>query len=259
MRLSLIILAVALCGITSPILAKSDWDEGPPANSSKSAKKPLQGSVEENSVAPHYQSGQAQKADEGPLSGSAIDDELRGMVKDGSLKPLSGLTDSNNPLKGKAIKDGQNALQSLDPDADDQELMVEWDRWRNRFLRAVQLGVQEIVNNPEAEDYERPRVDPRTGQILPQYPLGTGTVFSCQIFSSGQIKNLEIIHSSGFPKYDKAVFRAVQQLEGTRVLVFPKNSRRKAVSQAAKIKTATSNDFNYYHFGDVEKVRSGGQ
>lgn len=244
-----------------PALAKSDWDEDTSKNAdqpkaatgSARSSTPLQGSVEENSVMPSsvpptYQSGTARTDQGGKLEGKAIDDELRGLVKDGALQPLSGLTDNTRPLQGLAI---------ADPDASDQQLMVEWDRWRNRFLRAVQLGVQELVNNPDPDEYERPRVDPVTHQITSAYPLGTGTAFSCQITKDGKIKNLSVLESSGFSKYDKAVLRAVQQLEGTRILVFPKDSHRINVSQAARIKTATSSDFNYYHFGDVERVRPG--
>lgn len=283
--------------LSPPGLGKSDWDESPAKETAGSLNtdsdgssntsstgtpnnKPLQGVIEETSVMPtratrnraldkgpelivpsvpgkpNYQSGQAEKDKEEPLTGKAIDDELRGMVRDGSLKPLSGLSDRNSPLKGQTSLNDKG-LREMDPDADDQELMVEWDRWRNRFLRAVQLGVQEMVNNPDPDDYERPRVDPMTGRITSRYPLGTGCAFSCQITNDGQIKNLDILESSGFPKYDKAVWASIKQLEGTRILAFPKSSHRLSVTQAGRIKTATNSDFNYYHFGDVERVRSG--
>ena len=142
---------------------------------------PLQGKIEKT----HSKAGQelrgmeAQSGSTDPLSGRAIDDELRGMVKDGSLKSLApAFGENGEPLKGRAeLAGGKGNL--LDPDEDDQELMVEWDRWHNRFLRAVQLGMQEAMNNPDPEDYERPRVDPVTGNFTSRYPLGTGAAFSC--------------------------------------------------------------------------------
>lgn len=275
----------------APVLA-SDWDETPSseptttaaatpkASESSTPSTRLQGQVEHTSVMPQksgkkhtgslddgpvpvmpdipnkgkYRQGEAQtdQLSDPKLEGKAIDDELRGMVRDGSLKPMDGLRQDNpsRPLQGKARK------QSTDPDEEDQELMVEWDRWRNRFLRAVQLGVQEMVNNPDPEDYERPRVDPQTGRVSTRYPLGTGTAFSCQITRDGRILNLEVIEPSGFSKYDRIVLKAVKQLEGTRLLNFPRASQRNTVSQAARIKTASSADFQYHKFGDVERVRA---
>ncbi len=267
----------------------SDWDEAPAPSQSEhtstssstesSGTTKLQGQVQQTSIAPgkkgqksngvldngpvpvmpdippkkgQYQQGTAQADSTNPkLEGKAIDDELRAMIHDGSLKPMSGLEDNlSRPLKGGAVK------QSTDPDEEDQELMVEWDRWRNRFLRAVQLGVQEIVNNPDPEDYERPKVDPQTGRLSTRYPLGTGTAFSCQITREGRILNLEVIEPSGFSKYDRIVLKAVKQLEATRILNFPRASQRNTVTQAARIKTASSADFQYHKFGDVERVHA---
>lgn len=254
----------------------SDWDEDPateqpkrikrvveagPAPAAEEAEKPsehklqegapLQGVIKKTGTHPELQSGTARSDLPGALSGKAIDDELKGMVKDGSLKHLApALGELSDPLKGRAARDGKE----LDPDEDDQELMVEWDRWRNRFLRAVQLGVQDLLNNPDPEDYERPRVDPVTGNFTSRYPLGTGAAFSCQVTADGQIKNLEIIEPSGFSKYDRALLRSVKALEGTRILAFPKGSHRRVVMQPGRIKTATTNQFQYHRFGDVERV-----
>ena len=272
-----------------PVSAGSDWDETPAAkdppaaspaddassssSSSSPGKTKLQGGVQETAVVPGkgttktggvldggpanvmptggYRKGEAGLDNSKTLEGKTIDDELRSMVQDGSLKPMSGLHDNTaqQPLKGNAAK------QSTDPDEEDSELMVEWDRWRNRFLRAVQLGVQEMVNNPDPEDYERPRYDAQTGRLIGRYPMGTGTAFSCQITSEGRVVNLEVIEPSGFSKYDRVVLKAVKQLEGTRILNFPRASQRKTVTQAARIKTAATADFQYHKFGDVEKVR----
>lgn len=241
---------------TTTTSTDDDSPREPVSGSPKMA--PLQGYIKDggHKQQPGYIPGDAQKDNQqGPLDGKAIDDELRGMIKDGSLQPLQGLTaDPNKPpvLNGMASKSGQ---PGMDPDEDDRELQVEWDRWRNRFLRAVQLGLQESLNNPDPDEYERPRVDPVTGRLMPRFPLGTGAVFSCQITNTGEVKNLDIIESSGFPKYDRALVRAIRQLEGTKILVYPRASRRTTVTQMGRIKTATTSDFQYHHFGDVEKVR----
>lgn len=277
-KLAVLLLTSFLC---VPSVIASDWDEGPAApteekstnTAAASSGTKLQGQVRHDAVEPGkgntksggvldqgpanvmpevgrgYKQGEAQE-DSQMLQGKTIDDELRGMVKDGSLKPLDGLYDKEKPLKGNAAK------ESGDPDEQDQELMVEWDRWRNRFMRAVQLGVQEMVNNPDPEDYERPRYDAQTGRLSTRYPMGTGTAFSCMITKDGRILHLEVIEPSGFTKYDRIVLKAVRQLEGTRLLNFPKMSQRSNVTQAARIKTAQTADFQYHKFGDVERVRS---
>ncbi|MBX9687608.1 MAG: TonB C-terminal domain-containing protein [Candidatus Obscuribacterales bacterium] len=256
----------------------SDWDEESPKGSSNSSsqtdvqsppaaqsggKVPLQGKVEKSGeaalrikrAAQDLKDMQPQADNPGTLEGKAVDDELRGLLKDNSLqKMIPRPGDLDKPLQGQASLLGGKAGSKLDPDEDDAELLVEWDRWRNRFLRAVQLGTQEILNNPDPDDYVRPRVDPYTGAISSRFPLGTGCAFSCQITAEGQIRNLELIETSAFPKYDKAVLRAVQQLEGTQILRFPKGSHRKTVVQPGRIKTANSNEFKYHRFGDVERV-----
>lgn len=249
-----------------PLALASDWEEEPGEKSQPRAVRSdaspassdstyLQGKVEHKGDTGNLNGGRG-KLDESGLSGKAIDDELRGLVEDGGLTPMTGLYDKERPvLKGSAeLKGGK--LSSQDPDADDRELMVEWDRWRNRFLRAVQLGTQEVVNNPDPEDYEPPKFDYRTGRIAPKFPMGTVAYFSCQVTAAGEIRNLNIFRSSGFPSYDKAVIKAVRQLEGTRVLTFPRGSHRLVVKQDAGIRTASSSDFKYYHFGDVEKIRN---
>lgn len=285
---SFLFLAIQLTGSCS---LASDWDEDSPKTKKTKISQPQneKGQSEQNknegeareqsyrSGSGHPLEGKVEKAGEASLriqrqgaglkvldpqadktnpalDGKAVDDELRGILKDGSLNPMSPLSDALSPLQGKAVLLGGKGA-AADPDADDSELLVEWDRWRNRFLRAVQLGTQEILNNPDPEDYERPRVDPNTGAITSRYPLGTGCAFSCLITEDGLIKNLETIEASGFPKYDRAVLRAVQQLAGTQILRFPKGSHRHNVVQPGRIKTSTSNAFQYHHFGDVEKIR----
>ena len=276
MRLSALCLATfcALSCVSISCVHASDWDEETKDSSKKQEvvsetvsngrPAPLQGKVEETAEATmrikRAQSGllkemtPAQDSVNPGLQGKAIDDELRGMTKGSPLNSLVPVPDSQKVLQGNAQLQGGKGAKDLDPDSDDHELMVEWDRWRNRFLRAVQLGTQEILNNPDPEDYERPRVDPGTGGLVSAYGLGTSAAFSCQVTADGQVRNLDIISPSGRPKYDRAVLRAVQQLAGTQILRFPKGSHRTTVTQPGRITTATSNEFKYHHFGDVERV-----
>lgn len=262
--------ALACVSVSVSCAVASDWDEDSGkkqqvVSDTVSTERPsaaLQGKVEataEASLRIKRQSemkGMTPSEDStNPLHGKALDDELRGLVKGSPLSNLVPSSDSTKILQGAAQLQGGKGAKNLDPDSDDQELMIEWDRWRNRFLRAVQLGTQEILNNPDPDDYERPRVDPTTGGLVSAYGLGTSAAFSCQITTDGQVRNLEIISPSGRPKYDRAVLRAVQQLAGTQILRFPKGSHRSTVTQPGRITTANSNEFKYHHFGDVERVQ----
>jgi len=165
-------------------------------------------------------------------------------------------------LKGSAALSGLQAGAQQDPDSADRELMVEWDRWRNKFLRAVQLQVQASVNHPDDwEEQAAPRsqisYDPYTGQPMaqPRFPMGTEAWFKCEITADRKVKNLSIIRPSGLNDYDRAVLSGVRALEGTSLLEFPNSSRRPTVTQSAGIRTSDSSDYQYHHFGDVERLK----
>lgn len=158
-------------------------------------------------------------------------------------------------LHGNASDSAANLGAEEDPDRADRDLMVEWDRWRNRFLRAVQMQIQAGVNHPDFDDDPRARFDPRTGMIMPRFPLGTEAWFSCEVTNDKRIRHLKIIRSSGTPAYDKAVLEGVRALEGTSILIYPAGSHRIIVSQEAGIRTSDHADYQYHHFGDVEHYR----
>lgn len=216
--------------------------QAPPPESKPKRKPgkatPLQGGVKVNDL-------HAGAEDQG-------DDLQAGEGTFGTGRPLNGQADDGGgPLQGNAQDDGAN-LTTEDPDLDDQELLVEWDRWRNNFLYAVQSGVQDRMNNPDDMNM---RFDPRTNRMLPKFPLGTMAWFDCVITKDRQIKNLKIVRTSGFKGYDKAVLDSVLSLDGTRLLRFPKKSKRNFVTQDAGIKTASQGGRQYFNFGDVERYR----
>jgi TonB family protein len=218
--------------------------------------QPLQGGVEATDAAAPIGGD--------PLKGTADDTggtKLNGNAQDGG--PIRGIPMQPKPdtlpvLKGNASV--LNGKVSEDPDMQDRELMVEWDRWRNKFLRAVQLQVQVGVNHPDDWDEDaRPKIviDPYTGQptVQPRFPMGTEAWFTCDVTSDKRVKNLSIVKPSGHPAYDKAVLEGVRALEGTSLLNYPTGSHRITVSQTAAIRVGTSADYQYHHFGDVEHVR----
>jgi len=186
------------------------------------------------------------------LKGKAGSDMLNGQedAGDDQLKGQNGKTADQGPLK--AGTQMQDAGASDDPDGQDQELQVEWDRWRNRFLRAVLAGATEFINNP---DEVRMRFDPQRHAMVPALPMGIESWFSCNITRDKRITNLRIEQSSGFSNYDRAVLNSVKALENTSILRFPERSHRQVVSQSAGIKTSPHSENRYFKFGDVEHYR----
>ncbi|SRR5579885_371565 len=168
------------------------------------------------------------------------------------LEPLNGTPDSRAPvLQGEASKNAFGLSASAgDPDAGNQELMIAWDRWRNRLLHAIQSGMQETLNNPSPANL---RWDPVRQAMVSSYPLGTTAWFSCQVTPDQRITHIELLHSSGHPHYDRAVLDAIDALQGSAILRYPPGSRRKIVTQVAGIRTAQQAEYRNFHFGDVER------
>lgn len=234
------------------------------------ADEPLKGRVEETGIAPTPEvpakviepmpvpvvrprkTMQKARVDSAALEGRLENTQLDGRAEDAGadLNAIEGKPDpQTGRLKATVSKDDAN-LASQDPDAADQELMIEWDRWRNRFLHAIQSGMQEKLNDPSEANL---RWDPRTRMMVSRFPLGTVAWFACQVTPDRRIVNAKIVHTSGFPGYDQAVLDAIHDLQGSSILRYPRGSRRKIVSQVAGIKTAETAEFRYHKFGDVER------
>jgi hypothetical protein len=245
--------------------------------------EPLQGEVEETGIAPSKMGpvapkealptpvlpkfkGDAAQSDESspdqenagkkPLRAKVERSQLKGQEEMGDegagLTPMTGKTSpQDGVLKGSARKD-EDVLAKEDPDSEDEELQIEWDKWRNRFLRAVLAGAMENLNNPEATDF---RWDPVRQRVMTQFPLGTIAWFACKITNDKHISSIRLMQSSGYPNYDRAVLNAVQSLDGTSILRFPSRSHRTQVSQAGGVKTSDQFQQQYFKFGDVEHVR----
>jgi hypothetical protein len=229
---------------------------------------PLQGGVEETGILPSEATKNEEIMDmptpvlpsvpKKPLEGTIKQDALHGEADedDPNLQNQNAEADSDGraPLRGQAQTD-QQPLDSDDPDMDDQELQVAWDRWRNNLLYAIQSGVQEALNNPEDAML---RWDPVRKRVLMRFPLGTTSWFYCKVNSNRHIESLKIMEPSGFDGYDKAVLKAVRDLEGSSLLKFPKRSRRLFVTQSAGIKTSDQGGGRQdFRFGDVERYRTG--
>ncbi|MBX9670193.1 MAG: hypothetical protein K2X93_21510 [Candidatus Obscuribacterales bacterium] len=222
-----------LLDMPTPVLPEVQPDKGKLGfGKYDQAEQPLQGNIRENAL----QGNAEDEGDPGLGEGSAQMDNQ-----------------ANKPLQGRAEL-GNDGLGADDPDMDDQELQVAWDRWRNKLLWAVQSGVQEALNNPDDTNL---RWDPQRQAVVMRFPIGTTAWFACKINSTRHVVSVKIMHSSGFPGYDKAVEDSVRNLEGTSILQFPRRSRRTYVTQSAGIKTSDSGGKQFFKFGDVERYRQG--
>jgi hypothetical protein len=236
----------------TPLPVRAD-DQPPPA------REPLKGGIEDTDVAPtkkeHFNSEIPMAVPVPPkqkLEGKTDHSALEGQAQDDGDANLQGM----NGQADKKILQG-NAQQldgsvGSDPDTTDQELMVEWDAWRNRFLQAVQSDVQSNLNSSEDTML---KWDPRRQTVIRQFPLGTVAWFKCDIREDRKIVNFELLKSSGYPNYDRIVMDAVAALNGTDILRFPSKSKRHKVNQMAGIATATESTKEFFHFGDVEKYK----
>ncbi len=182
----------------------------------------------------------------GTLGGRA---EALGGAENGKPDSKTGMLHGTATKQGASLEGDVEGVS--DPDAADQELMIEWDRWRNRFLHAIQSGMQESLNNPE----QGLRWDPARQAMVNRFPLGTTAWFSCQVTPDRRISHIKLLHSSGYPAYDRAVLDAIDALQGSSILRYPTGSRRQVVVQTAGIKTAEQAEYRNFHFGDVERQR----
>ncbi len=170
----------------------------------------------------------------------------------GDLAGMSPSMDkSGNPLSGNAST-LDSGVTSSDPDMDDQEMMVQWDKWHNRVLNAIQQG---LIEQLSATGDNVMYLDRRTGRMRSKYPLGTMAMFSCQVTPDHRIVNLKIDQTSGFGDYDRAVYQAVNVLNGSSVLRYPKGSHRKIVWEGAGIRTSMQAGPANFHWGDTEHYR----
>jgi hypothetical protein len=170
----------------------------------------------------------------------------------GDLAGMSPQMDkSGRPLSGNASS-LDSGVTSSDPDMDDQEMMVQWDKWHNRVLNAIQQG---LIEQLTATGDNVMFVDQRTGRMRSKYPLGTMAMFSCQVTPDHRIINLKIEQTSGFADYDRAVYQSVSVLNGSSILRYPKGSHRKVVWEGAGIRTSMQAGPANFHWGDTEHYR----
>lgn len=225
--------------------------------------EPLQGGLTENQYLKPKRKKKQSKLD--GLTGAASD-PLQGGVQEGIVQPLNGGLESNvfpiGTMQAGAAQSGPTGtlqgsanqgapLQGYsDADSANQELLIEWDRWRNNLQKAIQNNVIARINVHNNVNFF---FDPRQQMMVSRYPLGISAWYSCDVLPNKTIINIRITQSSGIQAYDQAVYQAIADLSGSNTLRYPKGSTRQIVNQQASIGTATSNQYQNFQFGDVER------
>lgn len=200
-------------------------------------KQPLQGGVE--------QSGLQGGAQGTSLTGGADAGGWAGNMQQGAL-------DQSAPLQGGA---SQNPLATgvfNDPDASDQELQIEWDRWRNTLMQAIQAGTLAKINVQNDVNFV---FDPARNMMMPRYAPGTSAWYSIDVLPDRRIVNVKLTGLSGNQNYDQAVLQAINDLQRNPILTYPRGSKRQTVTQEGNVKTAGQTQFQNFQHGDVERQR----
>ncbi len=229
------------------------------------ADEPLQGGLTENQ---YLKLERKKKQKQQKLEGTADTESgaLQGGAQDSGGQPLNGGLQSNgfpggpmqagvaqpgnwNPALQGGANQGPPLQGNLDDDAANQELLIEWDRWRNNLQKAIQNNVIARINVHNNVNFY---FDPRQQMMVSRYPLGISAWYSVDVLPNKQAINIRITQSSGILPYDQAVYQAIADLNGSNTLRYPRGSKRQIVNQQASVGTATSNQYQNFQFGDVE-------
>lgn len=169
------------------------------------------------------------------------DDEQAADLK--GLEPTAGATQTTIPL---------SASKTVDPDAGNAELQIEWDRWRNKFARAVWAKSSACIVGPGA--FVIGTMVMKFGEA-PGYhfPAGLKVTYRCEISNEGRITALTLSSSSGNRDFDNIILHCVRSTDGKRLLAFPRDSKRLSVIEEETLITG-GGGWHGRTYNDVEHV-----
>ena len=210
--------------------------------------EPLKGGIEQTAIPGGAQGNVMQGGAQGTgLTGSATDSNI-------PLNSQQGRADQmpQQQLQGNSNYNPMELSANSDPDAGNQELEIEWDRWRNTLIQAIQMGTLAHINVQNEINFVW---DQRSQMMQSRYPNGTSAWYYCNVLPNRRIININLTSHSRYPSYDQAVLQAINDLQGSRILKYPNGSRRQMVTQEAGVSTAAQTSSQTFHFGDVERQR----
>lgn len=137
--------------------------------------------------------------------------------------------------------------------AEDQELLIEWDKWRNRVSKKVWLKLNEQLTGGLCFNLGGILISTGEGSGY-RFRKGIEVSYMCEITRDRRITNLRVTHPSGDPTYDNLVLACVRALDGKKYLEFPEGSRRTRVKTAATLRIGRA-QFHETKYNDNEFVK----
>lgn len=137
--------------------------------------------------------------------------------------------------------------------AEDQALLIEWDKWRNRLSRKVWLKLNEQLTGGLCFNIGGLLLSTGEGSGY-HFRKGIEVTYICDVTSDRRIVNLHVTSPSGDPTYDNLVLACVQSLDGKHSLKFPEGSKRTRVRTAATLKIGKA-AFHETKYNDKEFVK----
>ncbi len=161
--------------------------------------------------------------------------------------------DADEPsLDSYSLKKQSNAATNS-IGVEDQAMMIEWDKWRNRFSRKVWLKLNEKLTGGICINLGGILLTTGEGSGY-HFRKGIEVTFMCDVTNDRRIRNLRVTAPSGDPTYDNLVLACVQSLDGKHSLKFPEGSKRTQVKTAATLRIGKA----YFHetkYNDNEFVK----
>ncbi len=133
------------------------------------------------------------------------------------------------------------------------EISIEWDRWRNRFARAVWKRTNQKLAGGDAIMLGRFYIKYGNNR-KPEIPRGAQVEVCCDITAERQVVNVHLVSTSGERNFNKLVLESFEDLNSKSLLEFPRGSQRNKVSMNLKLKIGTG-EFQETKFDDVETVK----
>jgi len=150
--------------------------------------------------------------------------------------------------KGSAGQGINSPIQS-----GEQELSIEWDKWRNRFTRAVWYKANQKLAGGDVIFLGGLCLKFGDAPAL-NFEKGLSVTYSCDISSNRQISNIRVHSSSGNTAFDELIVGCVRAISGKRILQFPKGSQRQLVMESSTL-TVGRREFHETKYDDIEKIR----
>jgi hypothetical protein len=149
----------------------------------------------------------------------------------------------------RVFEAGAEVLVEADPDIAKNDVLVQWDGWRNRVVHAAWTNWGKKLDGGGLS-VGTFKMNLATKRIT-KFADGTRATFSCLVTRNCRLQDLKITETSGDQQFDDLVLASVRSLEGKSVLRFPSDSNRNAVTISCAFRIGKT-QFRPHQFNDIE-------